>query len=157
MLGHFAACPANAVGVGSIIILFSRGRSIVPHSPSLCTVHVSFPWRPVGSLPRAVVHRTGPPFPSLFSSFVNMVARMPASSSGPPLLSFISPSAARTGSAPCFRSYLRSMHRLCIPSPPQPPPVCCFFFLSVHLYKYPWSLLFVFIPIPPYSEHSYKI
>ena len=42
MPGYFAACPANAVDVGSIIVPFSCDRDIVQCSPSLCTVRCSF-------------------------------------------------------------------------------------------------------------------
>ena len=87
--------------------------------------------------------------PSL--SFLLLVTRPPhaclVERTRPPLLSFISPSTARAGSTPCFRPYLHSMHRLCIPSPPHPPPVCCFP-LSVCIYKTPWSSLFFFIHLP---------
>ena len=42
MLGHFAACPANAACVRICSTPFSRGRGIVQCSPSLCTVRFSF-------------------------------------------------------------------------------------------------------------------
>jgi len=148
MPGYFVACPANAACVGTYSTLFSRGRSFVPCSPSLCTMRFSFSQHLVGSRLSRLVPRTGPPlFLSFPSSFGDTTARTPASSSGPPLLSFISPSIARIGSAPCLRPYLHSMHRLCTLAPPHPPSVCCFP-LSIRLYKYPWSLLFFFIPIP---------
>ena len=148
MLGHFAACPANAACVGICSIPFSRGRGIVQCSLSLCTVRFSFSQHPVGSRLSRLVLRIGPPTSlSFLSSFGDMTARTPASSSGPPLLSFISPSAARAGSAPCLRPYLHSLHRLCIPSTLPPLSACCAPspFASI---KYPWSLLFFFIPIP---------
>ena len=111
---------------------------------ALCT----FPFLASGRLSaphRRSPYRTPLPLPLFF--FCEHGRRMPASSSGPPLLSFISSSAARAGSTPCFRPYLHSMHRLCIPSPPHPPPVCCFPPPFAYI-RYPWSLLFFFIPIP---------
>ena len=133
----------------------SRGRGIMQCSPSLCIVRCSFSPASgrLSTLTPCPSYRT--PFPSLFSSFVNMVARTPASSSGPPLLSFISPSAARTGRTPCFRPYLHSMHRLCIPFTPPPPPMRCFPspFSSI---KSPWTLLFFFIPFPRIRSRATK-
>ena len=125
MLGHFAACPANAVGVGSFIVPFSCGHGIMQCSPSLCIVRCSF---------------------SPASGRLSTLTPRP-SSSGPPLLSFISPSAAHAGSTPCFRPYLHSMHRLCIPSPPHPPSMCYFPPPFAYI-SHPWSLLFFFILIP---------
>ena len=147
MLGYFAACPTNAAYVRTCSTVFSRGRGIMLCSPSLCTVRFSFSQHPVGSRLSRLVPCTGPP-PSLSfpSSFGDTTACTPTSSSGPPFPSFISPSATRAGSAPCLRPYLHSMHRLCIPSPSHLLPVCCAPppFTTI---KYPWSLLFFFIPI----------
>ena len=124
---------------------FSCGRSIIPHSPSLCTVRFSFSWHPIGSRRPRLVPHTGP---SLLSSFVNMVARTPASSSGPlPLSSPLFPPLPLAQEAHHVRSYLHSMHRLCLPSTSPPLPVICAPppFATI---RYPWSLLFFFIPIP---------
>ena len=105
--------------------LFSRGRGIVQCSPSLCIVRCSF--SPAsGRLSTLMPHPSyWTPLSLSFPSFGDTTARTPTSSSGPPLLSFISPSAARVGSTPCFRPYLHSMHHLCIPSPPHPFLMCC--------------------------------
>ena len=90
---------------------------------------------------RCFPYRTPPlisPSLSFLSSFGDMTARTPASSSGPPLLSFISPSAARAGSAPYPRPYLHSMYHLCISYPPHPLLVCCFPSPFAYI-RYPWS------------------
>ena len=146
--GSFRCVPYERCLYWALSSPFSRGRSIVQCSPS-CALCVSpFSQHSVGSRLLCLRPRTRPPISLSFpSSFGDTTARTPDSSSGPPLLSFISPSAARAGSAPCFRSYLHSMHRLCIPSPLHPLPVCCAPppFASI---KYPWSLFFFFIPIP---------
>ena len=148
MLGHFTVCPTNVVYIGSLALCFRvAAASCRTRRPcALC----AFPFPGVRSAlyPAPSFPIPDPPFPLPFpSSFGDTTARTPALSSGPPLLSFISPSVARTRSAPCFRSYLHSMHRLCIPSPPHPLPVCCALpqFAST---KSLWSLLFFFIPIP---------
>ena len=102
MLGHFATCPTNAACVGICSIQFSRGRGIVQCSLSLCTVRFSFSQHPIGSrLPRLVPRPGPPPSLSFPYSFGDTTARTPASSSGPPLFSFISPSVAHAGSATC--------------------------------------------------------
>ena len=96
MLGHFAACPANVACVRICSTPFSSGRGIVQCSPSLCTVRFSFSQHLVGSrLLRLVLV-----LPPHFLLFVDTTARTPASSSGPPLISFIFPFAARARSAP---------------------------------------------------------
>jgi len=83
---------------------FSRGRSIIPHSPSLCTVRFSFSptsgrlstlspcpsyWTPPFPLPPFFFCEHGRPHACL-------VERTPS-----PLLSFIFSPTARVGSAPC--------------------------------------------------------
>ena len=78
--GSFRCVPCERCLYRVLSSPFSRGRRLLPHSPSLCTVHFSFSWRPVGSLPRTVVSRTGPPpsfpLPSPFSLL--LVTRPPA-------------------------------------------------------------------------------
>ena len=142
MPGYFAACPANAVDVGSIIVLFSCDRGIVQCTPSLCTVRCSF--SSIRSAPDSRAsspYRTPPHFPFFSSSFGDTTARTPALSSGPPFLSFISPSVAHAGSATCPIL--------------SPPPVRCFPspFSSI---KSPWTLFFFFIPFPRIRSRATK-
>ena len=88
------------------------------------------------------------PLPSLF--LLLLVTRPPARLPHRvdlPLFSPLFSPVIRTGSAPCPRPYLHSMHRLCIPFPPHPLPVCCTPTPFVYI-RYHWSLLFFCIPIP---------
>jgi len=148
MLGNFAACPTNVVCIGSFAPRF-RVAAASCSARRLCALCVApFPQHPVGSRLSRLVPRTGPP-PSLSfpSSFGDTTARTPASSSGPPLLSFISPlplaqeahhvsELISTACTVCV-SFTRRIRLRCVafPSP------------SAYI-RYPWSLLFFFIPIP---------
>jgi len=147
MLGNFAACPTNVVCIGSLAPRF-RVAAASCSARRLCALCVApFPQHPVGSRLSRLVPRTGPP-PSLSfsSSFGDPTARTPASSSGPaPFLPFIFPLSfaqeahrvpdlISTACTVCV-SHPHRIHLWCIASPP---------FASI---KYPWSLLFFFIPI----------
>ena len=146
MLGHFTACPTNDVDVGSIIVPFSRGRGIVQCSPSLCIVRCSFSPASgrLSTLTPRPSYRT--PLPSLF--LLLLVTRPPARlpRRANPLSSPLFPTLPLAQEAHHVRAYLHSMNRLCIPSTPPPLPVICAPppFATI---RYPWSLLFFFIPI----------
>ena len=146
--GSFRCVPYERCLYRVLSSPFSRGRGIMPHSPSLCTVHFLFSLASsqLSTLMPCPLYRTPLPSP-FFLLFVDMTTRTPASLSGPPLLSFYFPSSAHAGSAPCLRPYLHSMHRLCIPSLPHTLLVCCASppFAAI---RSPWSLFFFFIPIP---------
>jgi len=133
MPGYFAACPANAVDVGSIIVPFSRDRDIVQCTPSLCTVRCSF-----SSIRSAPDSRASFPYrtPPISLSFLLLLvtrppARLPCRAD--PLSSPLFPPPSLTQGAQHVQSYLHS--GVLLPT-------------SILHYKYPWSLFFFFIPIP---------
>ena len=93
--------------------------------------------------------RTGPP--SLLSSFGDMAARTPPSSSEPSLLSFIPLLHSLAQGERHGRLYPHGVNRQCIPSMSSPLLVRCAPspFAAI---RCPWPLLFFFIPIPLESE-----
>ena len=148
MLGYFVASLVNAVCVRPFSFPFSRGRSIVLHSPSLSTVRFSFSWHPVGSrLPR-LVPRTGPPLSPPFFLLLGTRPQTRLPCRAHPLISSpLFPIRSLVQGAHHGRVYLHSMTRLCT-SPMLPPLLVCCAPPPFATIKYPWSLFFFFILIP---------
>ena len=147
MLGHFAACPANAVCIGPL-----APRSHVPvascHTCRLCALCISpFP-RIQSALNSHASSLILDPLPSPF--FLLLGTRPPTClpRRAHPLISsplFSIRSLVQGAHHGCV--YPHSMNHLCILSTPHLLLVCCAPppFLTI---RYPWSLLFFFIPIP---------
>ena len=150
MLGHFAACPANAVGVGPIIVLFCVAAASC-HARRPCALCLyPFPGVRSALYPAPSFPVPDPPLisPSL-SFFLLLVTRPPhaclVERTRPPLLSFISPSAAHIGSAPC--PTLSPQHEASV-YPIHSISTSGVLLPTVATIKSPWFLLFFFIPIP---------
>ena len=155
--GSLRCVPCERCLYQACSTLFSRGRGIVPHSPSLCTVRFSF--SPAsGRLLTPTPHPcTGPLFP-LPSFFFCEHGRPHASlvEHTSYLLSFISHPLTCAGRAPW----------LCLPPPHEPSvhpihaasPFGVLRSTSVRHYKIPLVLALLLLhPIPSHSEQSYKI
>ena len=159
MPGHFAACPANAACVGICSTPFSHGHGIVQFSPSLCTVHFSFPGIRSALYPAPSFLIPDPPhfpFPLLLSSFGDTTAaRLPrrVDPSPSPLLYFpLRRSRRKHAMFPTLSPYhapsvypipAASASGVLLPSP----------FSSI---KSPWTLLFFFIPFPHIRSRAMK-
>ena len=76
MPGYLATCPMNAVRVEICSIPFSCGHGIVQCSPSLCTVHFSFPSIRSALYPTPSFTVPDPPFSPLF--LLLLVTRPPS-------------------------------------------------------------------------------
>ena len=156
MLGHFTACPVDAVYIGPLAPISSVAATSW-RTHRLCALCVSlFPSirSALDSHASSLVPNT--PSLSFLSSFGDPTARTPSSSRAPSyLLSFISHPLACAGSTswPClspqhepsvFPIHITSTSGVLRPT-------------SIHHYKIPLVLVLLLHPIPSHSEQSYEI
>ena len=115
--GSFRCVPYGRCLYRALSSLFSRGHSIMTHSPSLCTVCFFFSQHPIGSRLSRLIPHTGPPLPSPF--FPLLVTRPPAHlphRAHPLISSPLFPIRSLLQGAHHGRVDPHGMTRLCIPS-----------------------------------------